>query len=143
VRATVSNFPVATNEFSTRRRNPRIRVAAPFPCSYAVVGLKKWATVNRDGLGVVCDLSVGGVRMLSEAALAPGDEIAISLRLPHQRGATFIERAMVRWVKDFVFGIEFALLSPVAATRLDKCIGRELHASTLLSGSAASDLRSR
>ncbi|MCC6141511.1 MAG: PilZ domain-containing protein [Nitrospira sp.] len=133
----MSNSGVATNEFSTRRRNPRIRVAAPFPCSYAVVGLKKWEAVNRDGLGVVCDLSVAGVRMLSEAELAPGDEIAISLRLPHQRGATFIERAMVRWVKDSLFGIEFALLSPSAATRLGKCISREMHASALPPGTTA------
>lgn len=120
-----------THEISSRRRNPRLRVSAPFPCSYALVGLKKWATVNRGGLGVVCDLSVAGARMLSEAVLAPGDEIAISLRLPHQRVSTFIDRATVRWVKDSVFGVEFSLLSPVAATRLDKCVSRGASASSL------------
>jgi len=52
-----------------------MRVSAPFPCSYALVGLKKWATINRGGLAVVCDLSVAGARMLSETVLAPGDEI--------------------------------------------------------------------
>ncbi len=134
---------VSTNELFSRRRNPRMRVAAPFPCSYALVGLKKWATVNRGGLGVVCDLSVAGARMLSEAALAPGDEIAISLRLPHQRVSTFIDRATVRWVKDSVFGVEFSLLSPIAVTRLGKCVNRETHASTLPPATATSELRSR
>jgi hypothetical protein len=109
-----------------------MRVSAPFPCSYALVGLKKWATINRGGLAVVCDLSVAGARMLSETVLAPGDEIAISLRLPHQRVSTFIERATVRWVKDQIFGVEFSLLSPIAVTRLDKCVNRETHASSLL-----------
>jgi len=135
----VPNLRVTANERSSRRRKPRVRVPAPFPCSYALVGLKKWATINRDGLGVVCDLSVAGVRMLSEAALAPGDEIAISLRLPHQRGATFIDRAMVRWAKDSVFGIEFSLLSPIAVTRLDKCVSREMHAATASSVAGASE----
>ena len=125
----MSNSCVSTSELPSRRRNPRMRVAAPFPCSYALVGLKKWATVKRGGLGVVCDLSVGGARMLSETVLAPGDEIAISLRLPHQRISTFIDRATVRWVKDSVFGVEFSLLSPSAATRLGKCVSREAPAS--------------
>lgn len=111
-----------------------MRLSAPFPCSYALVGLKKWATVNRGGLGVVCDLSVAGARLLSETVVVPGDEIAISLRLPHQRVSTFIDRATVRWVKDSVFGVEFSLLSPIAVTRLGKCVSREAPASFLPSG---------
>ncbi|MEK6634691.1 MAG: PilZ domain-containing protein [Nitrospirota bacterium] len=139
----MSNSRLTTNELSSRRRKPRIRVSAPFPCSYALVGLKKWATANRGGLGVVCDLSVAGARMLSEAVLVPGDEIAISLRLPHQRVSTFIDRATVRWVKDSVFGVEFCLLSPIAVSRLGKCVNREIHASTRLPVTTTSELRSR
>ena len=139
----MSNSRLATNELSSRRRKPRIRVSAPFPCSYALVGLKKWATANRGGLGVVCDLSVAGARMLSEAVLVPGDEIAISLRLPHQRVSTFIDRATVRWVKDSVFGVEFCLLSPIAVSRLGKCVNREIHASTRLPVTTTPELRSR
>lgn len=72
--------------------------------------------------------------MLSEIGLVQGDEIAISLRLPRQRTSTFIDRATVRWVKDSVFGVEFSLLSPIAATRLGKFVGRGTYASTLLPG---------
>lgn len=139
----LSNSLISTNELSSRRRRPRMRVSAPFPCSYALVGLKKWATINRGGLAVVCDLSVAGARMLSETVLAPGDEIAISLRLPHQRVSTFIERATVRWVKDQIFGVEFSLLSPIAVTRLDKCINRETHASSLLPVAGTSERQPR
>jgi hypothetical protein len=120
-----------------------MRISAPFPCSYALVGLKKWTTINRGGLGVVCDLSVAGARMLSESVLAQGDEIAISLRLPHQRVSTFIDRATVRWVKDSVFGVEFSLLSPIAATRLGKCVNRGAHASSLLPVSGTSERQRR
>jgi len=139
----LSNSQVSTNEPTSRRRKPRMRVSAPFPCSYALIGLKKWATINRGGLGVVCDLSVAGARMLSETVLAPGDEIAISLRLPQQRVSTFIDRATVRWVKDSVFGVEFSLLSPIAATRLDKCVNRETHASSLLPVAGTSERQPR
>lgn len=139
----LSNSQVSTNEPTSRRRKPRMRVSAPFPCSYALIGLKKWATINRGGLGVVCDLSVAGARMLSETVLAPGDEIAISLRLPHQRVSTFIDRATVRWVKDSVFGVEFSLLSPIAATRLGKCVNRETHASSLLPVAGTSERQPR
>ncbi len=139
----MSNSRVSSNEPFSRRRTPRMRVSAPFPCSYALVGLKKWATVNRGGLGVVCDLSVAGARMLSETVLDPGDEIAISLRLPHQRVSTFIDRAMVRWVKDSVFGVEFSLLSPIAATRLGKCVNRGTPASSLLPVAGTSERRLR
>lgn len=76
--------------------------------------------------------------MLSETALAPGDEIAISLRLPNQRVSTFIDRATVRWVKDSVFGVEFSLLSPTAVTRLGKCVIRGAHPSPPLSAADTS-----
>ena len=140
---TLSNSCVTTNELFSRRRKPRMCVSAPFPCSYALIGLKKWETIDRGGLGVVCDLSVAGARILSERVLAPGDEIAVSLRLPHQRVSTFIDRATVRWVKDSVFGVEFCLLSPIAVTRLGKCVNREAQVSTLPPVATTSALRSR
>ena len=38
------------------RRHPRVRVVAPFQCSLALVGLKRWLTSDEGGLGVVYDV---------------------------------------------------------------------------------------
>ncbi len=111
------------------RRHPRLRVSAPFPCSFARVGLKKWVTVERGGIGVVYDVSTKGVRVMTEADISPGDDIAISLRLPNQVSAMFVERATVRWSKDRTYGVEFAELSPVADMRLRKFLARLSQAS--------------
>lgn len=102
------------------RRHPRLRVTAPFPCSFARVGLKKWLTVERGGLGVVYDVSTKGVRVMTEAAINPGDQIAISLRLPNQVSSMFVDLATVRWGKDQTYGLEFDELSPIADMRLRK-----------------------
>ena len=107
------------------RRHPRLRVLAPFPCSFARVGLKKWLAVERGGLGVVYDVSTKGARVMTEAAITPGDQIAISLRLPNQVSSMFVELATVRWGKEQTYGVEFEDLSPVAGMRLQKFLNRQ------------------
>jgi len=106
------------------RRHPRVRVSAPFPCSFARVGLKKWLAIERDGLGVVYDVSMNGARVMTEVAITPGDQIAISLRLPNQAASMFVELATVRWGKEQTYGLEFEDLSPIADMRLQKFMNR-------------------
>lgn len=106
------------------RRQPRLRVPAPFPCALAHVGLKKWVSANRGGLGIVFDVSTKGARVMTEADLTPGDHIAISLRLPKQVSAMFVDSATVRWGKDQTYGVEFKALSPIADMRLRKFLAR-------------------
>ena len=103
----------------------RVRVPAPFPCSYARVGLKKWLTPERKGLGIVYDVSEKGARLMSEATFGPGDQVALSLSLPNQAASTFVDVAIVRWGQDHTFGLEFATLSQVAAMRLRKFVDRQ------------------
>jgi hypothetical protein len=106
------------------RKHPRLRVSAPFPCSFARIGLKKWLAVERGGLGVVYDVSTRGARVMTEAAINPGDQIAISLRLPNQVSSMFVELATVRWSKEQTYGVEFEDLSPIADMRLRKFLTR-------------------
>ena len=40
-------------------------------------GLKKWLASKREGLGLVYDLSEKGARVMSEAAVNQGDQIAL------------------------------------------------------------------
>lgn len=119
----MSQVPVPSSTMTHTRRHPRLRVAAPFPCSFALVGLKKWVTATRGGIGVVYDLSTNGARVMTEVDMTPGDHIAVSLRLPRQVPATFVD-ATVRWGKEQTYGLEFSDLSPVADMRLRKFLAR-------------------
>lgn len=116
------------------RKHSRLRISAPFPCSFARVGLKKWIAVERGGLGVVYDMSAKGARLMTESAIAPGDQIAISLRLPHQVSPMFIELATVRWGREQTYGVEFGDLSPIADMRLRKFLSRLAKSSPVHAG---------
>lgn len=106
------------------RRSLRLRVPAPFPCSFALVGLKKWLTSERQGVGVVYDVSEQGARVMTEAAIHPGDHLAIDLRLPNQLSSMFVDLATVRWGKNQTYGLQFEGLSAVAGMRLKKFLMR-------------------
>ncbi len=93
------------------RKHPRVRVSAPFPCLLARVGRMRKGAVEQ-GLGIVYDVSTKGARVMTEAAITPGDRIAMRLRLPHQAGSMVIEAATVRWGKEHTYGVEFEALSP-------------------------------
>jgi c-di-GMP-binding flagellar brake protein YcgR len=93
------------------RRYPRVRVSAPFPCSFARVG-RLLKGMGEQGLGIVYDVSEKGVRVMTEAVITPGDRIAMQLRLPNQSASMVIETATVRWGKEKIYGVEFDGLSP-------------------------------
>jgi hypothetical protein len=105
------------------RRHPRLRVPAPFACSFARIGLQRWLAAERAGLGVVLDVSLNGARVMSPASMNPGDQLAISLRLPDQAATTNVD-AIVRWGNRDTFGLEFSALSQLAETRLKKFLSR-------------------
>jgi hypothetical protein len=120
----MSSTPARGQAATQLRKHPRTRVSAPFPCSFARIGLKKWFAAERGGLGVVYDVSTKGARVMTEAAITPGDHIAISLRLPNQASSMFVDLATVRWGKEQTYGVEFEDLSPVADMRLRKFLTR-------------------
>jgi len=105
------------------RRHPRFRIPTPFACSFARIGLQRWAAAERAGLGVVFDVSLNGVRVMSPASMNQGDQLAVSLRLPDQT-ATMNVDATVRWGNRHTFGLEFIALSQRAETRLRKLLSR-------------------
>lgn len=108
---------------SELRRFPRLRVAAPFACAFSRLGLQRWLSPERSGLGVVLDVSLSGVKVMSPAAIRPGDHLAMSLRLPDHVAAMNVE-AIVRWGKDYTFGLEFMAVSQTAESRLKKFLSR-------------------
>jgi hypothetical protein len=105
------------------RRYPRLRVAAPFACSFARIGLQRWLAAERAGLGVVLDVSLKGARVMSPASMNAGDQLAISLRLPDQTATVNVD-ATVRWGNRHTFGLEFTAVSQLAESRLRKFLSR-------------------
>lgn len=120
----------ALNKF---RRYPRVRIPTPFSCALSSVDSKnsRWFKKSSEGVGVVYDLSLRGMRVSTEAALKPGDLVALTLRLPQQISTATIKVAAVCWTKDQVYGLAFRKLSQSALNRLTKymavtTMGREL-----------------
>lgn len=108
------------------RRYPRHRVSAPFPCAFSLLGLKRWAAVDRNGLGVVLDVSLGGVKVMSAAAMKPGDHLAVSFRIPDQVPVLQLD-ATVKWANEQLFGLEFLSVPLSAEARLKKFLSRSTH----------------
>ena len=101
------------------RQHRRLRIFAPFVCAFSRIGLTRWLADDRVGLGVVLDVSLRGARVMSAVTMTPGDQLAVSLRLPNQLAAMNAD-ATVRWGKDQTFGLEFLTLSRTAEIRLRK-----------------------
>ncbi len=112
--------PTSGQAVTQLRRHPRVRVSAPFTCSFSLVGRRRRSVSEQGDLGVVYDVSTKGARVMTEAVISPGDRIALSLQLPNHPFATLIELATVRWGKEQTYGVEFEGLSPVVDTRLQK-----------------------
>jgi len=105
------------------RRHPRHRVSAPFPCAFSLLGLNRWTAAERNGLGVVLDVSLRGAKVMSTAAMNPGDHLAVSLRMPDQMAAMQLD-ATVRWINDQLMGLEFLSMPLSVETRLKKFLTR-------------------
>ena len=111
------------------RQHPRLRISAPFACSFTRRGLTKWIRGDHEGLGVVFDVSLGGAKVMSETGIKPGEHMSVRLTLPNQVTPMTVEEAAVRWGKDQIYGLEFLNLSPIAEMRLRKFISiTEKHA---------------
>ncbi len=102
------------------RLHPRVRLRAPFACSFSRRGLRWWLARQESGLGAVFNVSMTGVKILGEAELKPGDRVSMSLRLPKQTSPMHVEEGMVRWVQDQMVGVEFTRMSPAEEWRLWK-----------------------
>lgn len=106
------------------RKHPRVRVTAPFPCSFARVGLLRRGAIEQ-GLGIVYDVSAKGARVMTEAVITPGDRIAMQLRLPNQAASMLIETATVRWGKEHTYGVEFEAVSANDNKHLQSFMSRQ------------------
>lgn len=60
---------------------------------------------------------------MSPMSIKPGEQLAVSLRLPNQASAMTVD-AKVRWWNEHAFGLEFVSVSSIAESRLKKFLSR-------------------
>ena len=104
------------------RQHPRVRIPAPFPCSFLPINLPPWWEGSSNGLGVVFDISLNGLKFMGETLPPRGEQLALMVRLPDQQSFLKVDIATVRWRAAQTIGLEFTALSESAAVRLRKFI---------------------
>jgi hypothetical protein len=80
------------------------------------------------GKGVVTNLSQLGMRVQGEHAVEPGLDLALRLTLADDGPTIEIERATVRWVEGYDFGLNLVRLSPLAAKHIAHLLSQQIRA---------------
>lgn len=72
--------------------------------------------------GITLDLSIGGARIESDIDVFPGKQIRVRLVVPGEEEPLLIDQALVRWVAEDMFGIEFLKVSRERRDDLEELI---------------------
>jgi len=83
------------------------------------------------GKGVVTNLSQLGMRVQGEHAVEPGLTMALRLTLADDGPTVEIDRATVRWVDGYDFGLDFVHINPVAAKHIARLLSQQIRGSQL------------
>ncbi len=99
------------------RRHPRY--AFDFPIYFFKEGFSDHQPL---GVGKVFNLSIHGCKIESDYKITVGTRIAVRLYIPNVRPQVLVHSAIVRWVADKDFGLEFLTLQHGELDRLKKLI---------------------
>ena len=80
------------------------------------------------GKGVLTNLSHSGMRIQGEHAVEPGLDMALRLTLADDGPTIDIERATVRWVNGYDFGLDFVRVNSLAAKHIAHVLSRQIRA---------------
>jgi hypothetical protein len=83
------------------------------------------------GKGVVTNLSQSGMRVQGDHAVEPGSDLALRVTFANDGPSIEIERAMVRWVDGYDFGLDLVLVSPLAAKHIASLLSGQIRAPQL------------
>ncbi len=72
--------------------------------------------------GITLDLSIGGAKIESEIDVFPGKQLRVRLVVPGEEVPLLIDRALVRWVDEDTFGIEFLAVNQDEQDDLEELI---------------------
>jgi hypothetical protein len=96
-----------------RRATPRLRVQ--FRTTFS-------SSMNKEGMGVMLDLSSGGCRVESPVPVEPGVLLELRIYAPNVEWPLMIEAANVQWVSGLTFGLAFFRITEAEQERLGQVI---------------------
>ena len=80
------------------------------------------------GKGIVTNLSQSGMRIQGDHAVEPGLDLALRVTFADDGPPIEVERATVRWVDGYDFGLDFAQLNPIAAKHITDALSQQIRA---------------
>jgi PilZ domain len=78
------------------------------------------------GKGIVTNLSQSGMRIQGDHAVELGLALALRVMFTGDGPPIEIERATVRWVDRYDFGLDFAHISPLAAKHITDALSQQI-----------------
>ena len=97
---------------------PQTRSTDRFPVTYPVV----FGGAPFVGEGTLMDLSASGCAIACDLTVLSGSYVRLNVLMPDQSPSLAIELGRIRWVKGYVFGVEFIRLPIRAHQQLDQVI---------------------
>ena len=80
------------------------------------------------GKGIVTNLSQSGMRVQGDHTVEPGLDLGLRLTLADEGLTIEIERATVRWVNGYDFGLDLVRINPDAAMHIARVLSRQIRA---------------
>lgn len=80
------------------------------------------------GKGVATNLSQSGMRIQGDHAVEPGLDLALRVTFADDDPPIEVERATVRWVDGYDFGLDFVQLTPLAAKHITDILSQQIRA---------------
>jgi hypothetical protein len=79
------------------------------------------------GKGMVRDLSPQGWSVDGDHAVEPGMTLTLAVFAPNHTDAIRVEKALIRWARDGVFGLRILVMEPGESARLEQLVASLLH----------------
>jgi hypothetical protein len=109
--------PSSSNRIELRRHQRHV-ITGPCLLSFSQFSLSISFAGDAEGEGIVLDLSPKGCKVESEAAVKVAEAMSLIILLPDQKAPTTVDLAVVRWVKNDAFGLEFISVGANEAARI-------------------------
>lgn len=112
---TIQHQELARNK---ARQYSRVRIPVPFSCSLSSRITRGWFRKPVHDVGLVYDLSLHGACVGTDAAIKPGDQVSLLLRLTKSTPPVEVTMATVCWSNHQFHGLAFRALSQASLKQL-------------------------
>ena len=101
-----------------KEQRQHVRYQVEFPVTF---------TGDHAGIGIVYNLGMGGCKIVSDLAAKSGSLLSVHLKIPEQTIAITIRAAIVQWILDLEFGVEFLEMQELERARLEQFLATQVN----------------